>query len=158
MRPIERPRLAALRFRYNEAMVKWSFDTRDARAAREARVEFAQHVERIYGTKADVMAAELVLGELIGNVVRYAPGPADVTAAFDSRGVTIDVADRGSGFSRPLVKSENRFLNESGRGLAIVERFARWLEIRCAKDDGCRVRARLDVAEATDVPAARRES
>jgi signal transduction histidine kinase len=126
-------------------MVRWSFDTRDARAAREARVEFAKHVERMYGTRADVMAAELILGELIGNVVRYAPGEALVTASFDSRGVTIDVADRGNGFSRPHVKSENWLLNESGRGLAIVERFAR-LEIRCAKDDGCRVRARLDVA------------
>jgi anti-sigma regulatory factor (Ser/Thr protein kinase) len=141
-------------------MVKWSFDTRDARAAREARAEFAKHVERIYGTEADVMAAELVLGELIGNVVRYAPGPAHVTASFDSRGVTIDVADRGNGFSRPHVNCETRLLNESGRGLAIVERLARRLEIRCAKDDGCRVRARLDVARAraTEAAGGRRES
>jgi hypothetical protein len=67
-------------------MVEWSFDARDARAAREARLEFVRHVNRCYGPAADVMAAELVLGELIGNVVRYAPGPTHVKAMFDERG------------------------------------------------------------------------
>jgi anti-sigma regulatory factor (Ser/Thr protein kinase) len=127
-------------------MVQWSFDTRDARAARETRVDFARYVSRRFGTNADVMAAELVLGELIGNVVRYAPGPARVTATFDDRGVTIDVSDTGAGLSRPHVPNESGALNESGRGLAIVRRLARSLEIECAQDDGCCVRARLDVA------------
>jgi anti-sigma regulatory factor (Ser/Thr protein kinase) len=127
-------------------MVEWAFDTRDARAAREARIDFARCVSELYGPHADVTAAELVLGELIGNVVRYAPGPARVKANFDDRGVTLAVVDFGGGFSSRTVDRETNLLSESGRGLAIVSRLAKSLEIDCLDDDGCCVRARLDVS------------
>ena len=50
------------------------------------------------GTDVDAMAAEIVLGELISNAVRYAPGRTHVQAEFDERGVTIAVQDSGKGF------------------------------------------------------------
>lgn len=129
-------------------MVEWLFDARDARAAREARLEFARHINRRYGPSADTMAAELVLGELIGNVVRYAPGPTQIKALFDERGVTIAVVDSGNGFSAPRIKRETNVLSESGRGLAIVSRLVKSLEIDCPDNDGCCVRARLEVVPA----------
>jgi anti-sigma regulatory factor (Ser/Thr protein kinase) len=126
-------------------MVEWSFDSHDAEAARRARLDFARHVSRYYGEAADTAAAELVLGELIGNVVRYAPGPTHVNADFDRRGVTIAVKDAGSGFSRPVTRRENDILRESGRGLAIVASLVQSIEVDCIDDEGCCVRARLDV-------------
>jgi anti-sigma regulatory factor (Ser/Thr protein kinase) len=129
-------------------MVEWSFDTRDANATRSARIDFAKHINRRFGSPAAAMSAELVLGELIGNVVRYAPGPARVRASFDERGVTIAVHDAGNGFSPRPQSSETNLLTESGRGLAIVSRLARSIEIDCAENDGCCVRARLDVVSA----------
>jgi anti-sigma regulatory factor (Ser/Thr protein kinase) len=129
-------------------MVEWSFDTRDARAARTARQDFARRVNERYGPLAVATAAELVLGELIGNVVRYAPGPARVKASFDDRGVTIAVQDCGNGFSRRSLERETDVLSESGRGLAIVLRLAKTLEIDCVDRAGCCVRARLDVSTA----------
>jgi anti-sigma regulatory factor (Ser/Thr protein kinase) len=125
-------------------MVEWSFDTSDARAAQDARREFVRHVTAVYGGGADAAAAELVLGELIGNVVRYAPGPACVRAHFDADGVTIAVQDSGTGFSVPELDRDISLLSESGRGLAIVSALVETLEIDCP-DDGCCVRARLDV-------------
>lgn len=126
-------------------MVEWSFDTSDAHAARTARLEFARRVQALYGGNVDVMAAELVLGELIGNVVRYAPGPAHVKADFDERGVTIAVKDRGNGFAASAIEREIGLLRESGRGLAIVAQLVETMEIDCGERGGCCVRARLDV-------------
>jgi len=126
-------------------MVEWSFDARDARAAREARREFVRHVQSHFGSSADVEGAELVLGELIGNVARYAPGPTQVEARFDAYGVTIEVTDRGAGFDAPPVDGDVSLLSESGRGLAIVSKLADVVEIERPGDDVCRVRARLDV-------------
>ena len=127
-------------------MMEWSFDTRDAQAARDTRLDFVKYVNGYYGDRADVMAAELVLGELIGNVVRYAPGPAHVEADFDERGVTIAVHDFGNGFSAQSLDRKISLLSESGRGLAIVSTLAETVEIDCPDDDdGCCVRARLGV-------------
>jgi anti-sigma regulatory factor (Ser/Thr protein kinase) len=126
-------------------MVEWSFDTRDSVAARKARIDFANLMNAFFGTQADVATAELVLGELIGNVVRYAPGPALVKAEFDRDGVTIAVVDRGRGFTvRDAPPTD--VLRESGRGLAIISQLTDSLEVRCLEDDGCCVSARLAVA------------
>jgi signal transduction histidine kinase len=130
-------------------MVEWSFDTSDKRAAQATRRDFVKHVSYIYGADIDPMAAELVLGELIGNVVRYAPGHTRVQADFDERGVTIAVHDSGKGFSPHVPASAGGLLSESGRGLAIVSRIAKTTEINCRNDDGCCVRARLDVRRAS---------
>jgi len=127
-------------------MVEWLFDTRDAQAARNTRIDFVKHVNRFFGSAADVAAAELVLGELIGNVVRHAPGQALVKADFDEAGITIAVQDSGSGRSAPIIKHGDDVLSESGRGLAIVLKLADSLEVERQPDDGCCVRARLEVA------------
>jgi anti-sigma regulatory factor (Ser/Thr protein kinase) len=126
-------------------MAEWSFDTHDGQAARRARREFAQRVAGRFGDAVDAGVAELVLGELIGNVVRYAPGIAHVEADFDDGGVTIAVRDTGRGFAAPESAQEISPLSESGRGLAIIARLAETVEIDCAATDGCCVRARLDV-------------
>ena len=126
-------------------MAQWSFDTRDAQAARQTRSEFVKRVYCTYGDEVDATAAELVLGELIGNVVRYAPGVAEVRAEFDERGVTIAVKDNGTGFEPAASGREFGLLSESGRGLAIVATLAETMEIDCGENDGCCVRARLDL-------------
>jgi signal transduction histidine kinase len=142
-------RLTVAQTRYNGCMVKWSFDTHDERAARATRHDFARHVRSRYGTDVDAMAAEIVLGELISNAVRYAPGRTHVQAEFDERGVTIAVQDSGKGFIPRSVPALDGLLSESGRGLAIVSRLAERMEIKCRMDDGCCIRARLDVRRAS---------
>jgi anti-sigma regulatory factor (Ser/Thr protein kinase) len=135
-------------------MAEWSFDTWDVRAAQATRRDFAQRVNYFYGSSADVMAAELVLGELIGNAVRYAPGPTHVQADFDESGVTIAVQDSGRGFSSAVLDRKSGLLSESGRGLAIVSQLTEILEIRCPNEDGCCVRARLGLRRGAPPPTA----
>lgn len=117
------------------------------------RLEFVRHVHSRYGDRVDVTEAELVLGELIGNVVRYAPGQARVRADFDKRGITIAVADRGPGFCAPLVTGEPNLLSESGRGLAIIATLAERLDVECEAPTCCCVRARLGARQPNATPA-----
>jgi anti-sigma regulatory factor (Ser/Thr protein kinase) len=126
-------------------MVEWAFDARDATAARRTRLDFVAYLQRECGN-IDVSCAELVLGELIGNVARYAPGPAYVTANISNSFVEILVVDQGKGFT-PGPRVSPHLLSERGRGLLIVETLSSEFEVEC--DDGCRVRALVPVARAS---------
>jgi len=125
-------------------MVEWAFDARDAQAARRTRIDFVAYLQRECGD-VDVSSAELVLGELIGNVARYAPGPAHVVADVTDSFVSILVIDRGTGFA-PSPRRAPELLAEHGRGLLIVEALAAEFAVEC--DGGCRVRALVPVARA----------
>lgn len=85
----------------------------DIRAAlREALLERGIEAERIE-------YAELVLGELAGNVVRHAPGPVEVILDFSNPSPVLHVIDEGPGFARaPMLPQDT--MSESGRGLYIV--------------------------------------
>ncbi|MFN2461599.1 MAG: ATP-binding protein [Candidatus Velthaea sp.] len=124
-------------------MVEWSFDTRDAQAARRTRLAFVAYVRRRCG-EVDASSAELILGELIGNVARYAPGEAHIAVDVQDAWVTIHVRDHGPGF-RPGAHPHAEPLAEHGRGLLIVETLSDDFDVRCEPADGCRVRARIPV-------------
>jgi GAF domain-containing protein/anti-sigma regulatory factor (Ser/Thr protein kinase) len=98
---------------------RWTFDAENARAAQETRGEFIKYL-RTHATSGDLAAAELIFGELIGNVVRHAPGPIDVIITWDEITPTLHVTDRGPGFKRRASLPEDP-LSDSGRGLFIVE-------------------------------------
>lgn len=69
----------------------------DHEAVREARRTLASAL----GDAADaaMTVPELVLGELIGNATRYAPGAVDLLMHVGDEAVSISVTDGGAGFS-----------------------------------------------------------
>lgn len=108
------------------ARTSWHFDAENARAANEARAEFVERLRPIAKTKADLSAAELVFGELVGNVVRHAPGPIDVELDLSGNSPELHVIDRGLGFVRHPSLPSNP-LSETGRGLYIIQQLTRTL-------------------------------
>lgn len=106
----------------------WAFDAENAQAAHEARSQLVAYLrERTPGT-ADLGGAELVFGELVGNVVRHAPGPIEVQVEWTHAQPTLHVIDRGRGFLRdPGLPVD--VLSESGRGLYIVSQLTDALRI-----------------------------
>ena len=56
-------------------MHAWMFASEDARTAVDARTEFVEFLRSIGTGDELVYKAELVFGELLGNVVRHAPAP-----------------------------------------------------------------------------------
>lgn len=97
----------------------WAFDAENAQAAHDTRSQFMNYLREHAAADADLAAAELVFGELIGNVVRHAPGPIEVQVEWSGRQPVLHVIDRGRGFVRdPALPPDP--LSESGRGLFIV--------------------------------------
>jgi anti-sigma regulatory factor (Ser/Thr protein kinase) len=81
----------------------WMFASEDARTAVDARTQFVEFLRSIGTGDELVDKAELVFGELLGNVVRHASGP---EFPLTARHLPDDV------------------LSELGRGLFIVQQLA----------------------------------
>ena len=126
----------------NSGGADWSFDARDADAARSARRGFVERLASWRIAHEIVSAAEVVLGELLGNVVRYTPGAVDVSVNRLLDKIVICVLDRGPGLrwaaSRPADTSE------TGRGLYLVEAFSN--RVRCEYLQGYGTYFEIDMA------------
>ncbi len=97
---------------------RWRFAAPDALQAEPARRRLRAWLEE--KTTGDFASAELIYGELIGNVVRHAPGPIDVDVALEGDRVRLVVQSGGRAITvRPSLPTS--LLVECGRGLYIVD-------------------------------------
>ena len=122
---------------------RWAFDTNDTSAAHGARHSFVAAL-RDGGLRADRLdTAELVFGELLGNVVRYAPGPIEIMFDWSDPIPVLHVLDRGPGFTlAPKLPSD--LLSERGRGLYIVWSLTDDFNVTERHDGGSHARAVLN--------------
>jgi anti-sigma regulatory factor (Ser/Thr protein kinase) len=92
--------------------------------------------------------AELIVGELLGNVARHTNGGAvDVALDLQGREPVLHVRDRGPGFSYHA-RLPNDPMSESGRGLFIAAQLARELSVTRRSGGGSHARAVLAVQPA----------
>jgi anti-sigma regulatory factor (Ser/Thr protein kinase) len=94
------------------------FDSADALAARQARRVFMRSLSPKYFSENDIANAEIVFGELCGNIARYASGPIEVIVDSSGLQTVLHVLDRGGGF-RHISRLPEPF-SEKGRGLFII--------------------------------------
>jgi len=107
--------------------VIWTFASADASRAERARHQFVNAM-RLIGGDQDYSTAELIFGELIGNVVRHAPGEIFVRLDWTAAHPVLTVLDTGTGFEyAPHLPGD--LLAEGGRGLYIVSALARNVDI-----------------------------
>lgn len=122
---------------------RWTFNTSDVNAAHDSRHSFVAALSKrgVYGEYLD--AAELVFGELLGNVARYAPGPIEIIFDWAEGAPVLHVLDRGPGFKlTPKLPSD--LLSEQGRGLYIVSLLAEDFNVTERYDGGSHARAVLN--------------
>ncbi|MBV8600401.1 MAG: SpoIIE family protein phosphatase [Candidatus Eremiobacteraeota bacterium] len=126
--------------------VGWAFDADNARAAGEARGGFIDKLRSEAAEGSDFAAAELVFGELVGNVVRHAPGPIDIAFEWKNQTGVLHVVDRGGGFIyRPRKRAE--LLSEEGRGLWLIGQFGRDVRVERLPGFGTHVRVVLPISK-----------
>lgn len=113
----------------------WQFESTDASEALKARKQFVAALRRA-NRPLDTFAAEVVFGELVGNVVRHAPGPVRIGLELDDDAV-LRVHDEGRGFAPR--KSLPDPLDETGRGLFLVSKLAKEMKIERISGDGMSV-------------------
>lgn len=128
-----------------ERTLRWSFETKDVDDARAARHSFVGVLRDAGFREKQLDAAEHVFGELLGNVVRYAPGPIEIVFDWsDGTPPVLHVLDRGPGFTfAPKLPSD--MLDERGRGLYIVWSLADDFNVTPRHDGGAHARAVLGV-------------
>ncbi len=127
--------------------MSWTFESHDAEAARALRHSFAAYAANVVSGEheLDTSAAELVIGELIGNVKQHAPGSVNVHAQWQRDRVSITVTSEGPSFTLPTSAPEDP-LSESGRGLFLVRSHTSDLRVSTAIRGRCQVRAVIPLA------------
>lgn len=128
-----------------ELTLRWAFDTENANLAHAARYSLVDLLRDAGVRQTHLDAAEHVFGELLGNVVRYAPGPIEIV--FDwSQGAApvLHVLDRGPGFSF-APQPQPDLLSEKGRGLYIVWSLAEDFNVTQRHGGGAHARAVLGI-------------
>jgi anti-sigma regulatory factor (Ser/Thr protein kinase) len=108
----------------------------DARRAVDARTHF---VEFLHGADCDedfIDRAELVFGELLGNVVRHAPGSLEISIDSNDDSMVLHVIDSGPPFTLTERRLPDDVFSERGRGLFIVEQLAADVRIERVVDRG----------------------
>ncbi len=133
--------ILAIRFESGES---WSFTAENAQAANDARGDFVRYLRKHVRDQSAIEAAELVFGELIGNVVRHAPGPIDVRLEWSEERPRLHVIDHGEAFGGPAHLPSNP-LSEDGRGLFIAEQLSKRLTFEHIPGFGNHVAAELDL-------------
>jgi anti-sigma regulatory factor (Ser/Thr protein kinase) len=116
--------------------MKWSFESQDASGAYSVRSDLLAYLESYATDESDVDAAALIFGELVGNVVRHAPGPIAVDLHWEDGLAVLRVRDRGPGFEWVGHTMLPELFAENGRGLYIVASVARSMRINRLPDRG----------------------
>jgi anti-sigma regulatory factor (Ser/Thr protein kinase) len=127
-----------------EGGMVWNFRTVSADDAAKSRREFMVLLRSMASAASDFDAAELIFGELVGNVVVHAPGWVTVTLVWKAENPVLIVHDEEKLFS-PRFALPDDPLQENGRGLYIVRTLAKSVTIRRVKGDGTKVMATLPV-------------
>ncbi|MBV8435643.1 MAG: SpoIIE family protein phosphatase [Candidatus Eremiobacteraeota bacterium] len=120
----------------------WTYDSVDPDVLSAVR-DRLQHVLAEHGLRDDAIErAKLVLGELVGNVARHAPGAVQIVVDMTTSSPVLHVVDEGVGFERAPVLPD--VLSEGGRGLFIVSELTQEFTISRSQGGGSHARAVLD--------------
>ena len=91
--------------------------------------------------RSDLDAVELIVGELVANAIRHAPGPIGMHVNWSGDQAVLVVVDRGPGI--PAVRAAPEPTATSGRGLRIIQALARDVEIEVVAGHGTRIIVQL---------------
>jgi anti-sigma regulatory factor (Ser/Thr protein kinase) len=124
---------------------RWIFDATDAGAARAAHREYRAFLEARRASPEHAADADVIFGELLGNVVRYAPGPVEIRVDWNRGTPVLHVFDEGPGFMY-LPRLPRDVYAESGRGLYLVSALAEDFHVSRRSGKGSHARAVLFTA------------
>lgn len=129
---------------FEQHVDRWHLDAGDAAAATALRMKFTSSLAHKDFSSEDIANAELVFGELIGNVVRHTCGNCEVDIVVDHSGsrTVLHVLDSGAGF-RYVSRLVPDPYCESGRGLFLIAAMTADFEVDQRPDGGSHARAVL---------------
>jgi hypothetical protein len=135
--------------RFSDYSASWSFDPLNTYSAKQLCDQYLSILHACAKPASDFFAAELIYRELISNAMRHAPGTVSVELQWTEEYPILSVDDQWDLFlwsgGPPL-----NVMNEHGRGLYLVNFFARELRIKDSSGFGYKVSAVLPVERKAD--------
>ncbi|MBV8434682.1 MAG: SpoIIE family protein phosphatase [Candidatus Eremiobacteraeota bacterium] len=126
--------------------LRWEFEASDARTAYSLRDDYFGSLRRMCKIDDDdATTCGVIFAELVGNAVRHAPGPLNVSLEFPNGEAVLHVIDKGPGFDYQPALPENLW-SESGRGLFLVSALARRVEVERIPGGGSHIIVTLPVS------------
>ena len=101
----------------------WRLDARDEVSAHRVKRAVLWQLGGFASGDADLGAIEAIFGELLSNVKRHTPGPADITLERGADGAVLSFDDEGPPFT--INGHMPDLMAESGRGLFMLRALAR---------------------------------
>ena len=123
---------------------RFVFRSDDRAAARETHASISATLVAAGANDAQLGDADMIYSELVGNVVRHAPGLCEVVLDASGTLPVLSVLDRGRGFSHAPHLPADTFA-ETGRGLFIVRALALEFGATRRRDGGSHARAVLTI-------------
>jgi len=130
----------AQRLGYKASM--WIFDTSDQECGRKARTECLKNLASEAG-RDELFEAEVIFGELLGNVVRHAPGTVNIWLDWIDGTANLYVHDYGP--SHYWKMPHPGATDECGRGLQMARTLCNELVINRIPIKGTEVIAKLNI-------------
>ncbi|HYK53773.1 MAG TPA: SpoIIE family protein phosphatase, partial [Candidatus Eremiobacteraceae bacterium] len=140
------PAAAAIDVNGRSTRKTWMFHSSDAYFAHAARHELMAFLRDYGANDDDLSRSELIIGELLANTVKHAPGI--VRLEIDCRGnhPVLTIADRGPGLPNFDVKLPDDDLREDGRGLYLVGTLADAVSVDSKDGSGTTMTVALPIA------------
>jgi anti-sigma regulatory factor (Ser/Thr protein kinase) len=123
-----------------DGVSRWTFEAANAGEAQSARAHFSAQLRAAGAADEDLLSAEIVFGELVGNVVRHAPGSVDALVDWTGPAPVLHVRDSGRGFTF-VPRLPRDVFAESGRGLYIIAALTDDFNVSRGDDGGSHARA-----------------
>ena len=98
---------------------RWQANANDETRIRKIRTEVLEEIYFTHHSEETIFRCEMVLGELIGNVVRHTPGPIEIVLERRRGSTIFHVLDDGDGFQF-VPRLPMDAYSERGRGLYIA--------------------------------------
>jgi anti-sigma regulatory factor (Ser/Thr protein kinase) len=115
--------ILAVRAGFAEPIRRWRFDPVWADVARRARHELREELQLCGFDEKRLLDVEAIFAELMGNLIRYAPGVAEIILERQGSNFGLHVLDKGPGFQfTPRLPTD--LFSQSGRGLFLISQLA----------------------------------
>lgn len=115
----------------------WTIDARSERSTRRIKRALLWQLGEMTDDDAQLPAVELIVNELLGNVARHTPGPAEVELEWNGETAIVRVSDRGLPFQPRNGAGRIDLLAEDGRGLFLAQSVALDLTVEWTGDGNC---------------------
>ncbi|HEY9179372.1 MAG TPA: ATP-binding protein, partial [Candidatus Baltobacteraceae bacterium] len=104
-------------------VLRWRFDPRWNDVAMRARREIAQVLQDAGMDSTGLFRFNTIFAELVANMIRYAPGTAEILLQRHDDSFVLHALDKGPGFT-VAPRLPNDLFSERGRGLYLISKLA----------------------------------